>query len=359
MKKIAFYINTIARGGGAERVISQLVNSFSKLQYEVWLLTSEMRKIEYPICSEVKRVVLEERKEQSFLKRNLYRVFKLRTFCKENNIELLVSFMAEPNIRAILATRLINTKCIVSVRNDPTKEYGGFFGKQIMKYVMPLANGCVFQTDDAMRAFPQKLQNKSIVIMNDVAEIFFDVDRCVDKGNIVTIGRLSAQKNHLFLIQAFEEVLKEHPSYKLNIYGEGDLRESLETYINDRNLDDYIKLNGKTEDVVSVLKKAEIFVLPSLYEGMPNALLEAMAVGVPSVSTDCPCGGPRMLIENMKNGILVPVNEKKNLIEAINCLIENDELRSVISKNARLCANEYKPDIVFENWRKYIDSYLV
>ena len=311
--KIAFYINDI-NGGGAERVMVNLANYLSEIGREVVFVTSYRAANEYKLSSKVKRISIENNQiNQSRFKRNLSRVLALRKICKNEKPSVLVTFMAEPNFRGIIGTLGLPVKTIVSVRNDPNREYAGKIGRFVGKWILPIADGCVFQTKEAQEWFPERLQRKSTIIFNAVKEEFFNIERKPVAGEIITCGRLEVQKNHKLLIDAFAEVVKKHPYARLKIYGEGSLRNVLQEQINKLGLHDKAFLMGATNDVAKALQTADLFVLSSDYEGMPNALMEAMAAGVPCISTDCPCGGPRELFGALLHENLTECNSISQL----------------------------------------------
>lgn len=349
--KILFYINAI-HDGGAERVMINLAKYFSDTRYETILVTSFRDIWEYKIEGNVKRLTLEENEiKQGKIKRNLSRIIKLRDILKKEKPDVAVSFMAEPNFRLLVASLGLNVKTIVSVRNDPNKEYAGRIGNFVGKWLLPLADGCVFQTKEAQKWFPKRLQRKSTIIFNAVKEEFFHIERKPVLGEIVTCGRLEAQKNHKLLIDAFSEVVKEHPYAKLKIYGEGSLRDVLQEQINKLGLQDKAFLMGATNDVAKALQTADLFVLSSDYEGMPNALMEAMAAGVPCISTDCPCGGPRELFKDQKEW-LFPVGDKDRLVHLLDSFFKNNrELRD----SSKLC-REINPAKINDKWKRYIEK---
>lgn len=358
MKKILFYINAL-NGGGAERVMSNLSSQFADKGYEVLFATSYPADGEYELNKKIKRFNLEsENIPCSKIKRNYVRVKRLRQICKREKPEVLVAFMAEPNFRAIIATIGLETKTIISVRNEPEKEYAGRLMNFVGKYILPMADGCVFQTEDAKKWFPKKLQNKSTIIFNAVKRDFFEAKRKPVNGLIITCGRLEEQKNHILLIKAFFNVVKKNPNAYLHIYGEGSLKDSLQSLIDNLGLNHSVKLMGQTNDVVSVLEKADVFVLSSFYEGMPNALMEAMAVGVPCIATDCPCGGARMLL-NDNNGILIKNNNIDELTNAIEQLIKDDYKKETLSNKCIETVSEFKAENIFLKWREYIEKVVL
>lgn len=351
--KIMFYINTL-NTGGAERVLANLANEFVKNNQEVIFVTSFSTKKEYELSTDIKRINLDNSKKMGRVRKNVCRIRELRKNIKNEQPDILVSFMAEANFRSVLAKLGTGTKCVISVRNDPNREYPGFLGKIVGKILLPLADGCVFQTEDARLWFPRRLQKKSVIIYNAVKKDFFDTARNPVSNLVVTCGRLEKQKNHENLIKAFKEVSKEIKDSMLYIYGEGTERKKLEKLIIDLEMQNKIFLKGVTENVQQALSEADLFVLSSDYEGMPNALLEALAVGVPSVSTDCPCGGPRMLIDDDKDGALVKVGSVDELKSAIINILNNSNIKTQMSKSAKIKANEFRPETIYNEWKNYL-----
>lgn len=356
--KLLFYINAI-HDGGAERVISSLASAFSTHGYQVILVTSFRGDWEYTLNPNVKRLSLEDMEiKQSFLRRNVSRILKLRKICRQEKPDLIISFMGEPNFRALLATKGLPIKNMISVRADPNYEYAdrvrGFLGR----HLLPTADGGVFQTEAAKKWFPVKLQKKSKIIFNPIGEEFYQVLYHPILGRIVSCGRLEKEKNFAMLIDVVAGVAKKYPKVQLLIYGEGSLRENLQEQIKKVGMEDRIFLMGATDDVPKVLSEASIFVLSSITEGMPNALMEALAVGVPCISTDCPCGGPRMLIDSGENGILVKNHDAAALREAMERLLDNPAEAAALGERAKKRALEYRQEKVFGEWKEYVDEIL-
>lgn len=358
MKKLLFYINQLY-SGGAERVMSNLASMFSTHGYQVVLVTSFRENGEYALHSNVKRLSLEDSEiKQSFLGRNVSRIWKLRNICKKEKPDVVISFMGEPNFRALLATKGLPTKTLISVRSDPRLEYAGLVRGFLARHLLPTADGCVFQTKEAKRWFPVKLQEKSRIIFNPVKERFYQTQYRPVLGRIVSCGRLEKEKNYAMLVDAFTKTRERHPKSQLFIYGEGSLREKLQEKIKECGIEGNILLMGATDDIPKVLSEASIFVLSSITEGMPNALMEAMAVGVPCIATDCPCGGPRMLIDSGENGILVKNNDATALAEAMERLMNNPAEAAALGARAKERALEFRQERVFEEWKGYVDELL-
>jgi len=355
-KVLLFYINTI-HDGGAERVILQLAHHFAQAGYRSILVNSFADKNEYPVPPDVERVILEpDGPSPSRLRKNLTRILGVRALCKKEHPAALISFMFEPTFRSVFITAGLPVKNIISIRNDPVRLYAG--AKRVIgRCLLPTADGCVFQTEDARDWFPEKLQKKSTVIMNDVDPVFFET-QCRPGGDVITLGRLSAQKNQRLLLQAFAKIAPKYPDRRLLVYGIGPLEGSLRQEIADLGLQDRILLMGLTSDAPQVLSQAGVFVLSSDYEGMPNALLEALVVGVPCISTDCPCGGPKSLIRDGANGLLVPVGDVDRMAAALDTLLGDPAYAARLGKAARDRAKALHPDQVFAQWRAYVEKVL-
>ena len=354
-KTLMFYINGI-QSGGAERVMVQLCGKFAAAGYRCILVTSYEAPGEYPIPEGVERISMEKTKTtQGRLVKNLRRIRLLRSYIKKYRPDALISFMLEPNFRALIAAAGLKVKTVVSVRNDPEREYGGKLGGLVGKYLMPRADGCVFQTEQAKAWFPEKLQSRSAVIMNQVNEGFFRTRYEGERRDIVSVGRLNPQKNHAMLIRSFAAVADRVPD-DLRIYGEGELREELEALSASLGVKDRVKLMGLSDNVPEAIKDAKVFALSSDYEGMPNALLEAMALGLPCVSTDCPCGGPEMVIQNGVNGLLIPVGDEGAMAESLLYLLRDAETAGRMGEGARRSAENYRPEKIFALWRDYIEK---
>lgn len=355
--RLMFYINTLHRGG-AERALSTICNGLVKRGHQCVFVTSysEGRR-EYSLDGQVVRVNLEEPKVRgSYLSRNLRRTRALRKECKRWKPDVLVSFMQEPIIRALAATIGLPVKNIVSVRNDPRLYWQGFPHSVLAQILLLRADWVVFQTKDAQSCFPGRIAKRSSVILNPIAEEFFSVERFSTEKTIITCGRLEPQKNQALLIDAFAQSHAMREGWVLRIYGGGSLESQLREQISKRNLDCHVELMGPTDDVRSALASAGVFVLSSDYEGLPNALMEAMAAGVPCISTDCPCGGPRSLIEDGVNGLLVPVGDCQALATAIDVLISDYRTQDFLGKAARESLCTASTERVIRDWKSLLSN---
>ena len=349
--KILFYISTI-RGGGAARVMTNLANELS-LDNEVYFVTNFSSNHEYELSNNIHRYLIEKSESKDCVViKNFKRIRKLRLIIKSIQPNVSVAFMAENNFRLILAALGLKTKTIISIRNDPKKEYEGFISSALAKSLFKKADGVVFQTEDAKNFFSMDIQKKSKIIFNQVDSKFFQKSEGPGKY-IVACGRLSKQKNYPMLLKAFVEVHKTFPKEMLLIYGEGEQKNELVDLVDNYNLNDVVKFMGFSKNMQDVYKEAKMLVMTSDYEGVPNVVLEALASSVPVISTDCPCGGPRMMIEDGKNGYLVPVGSFDILADRIKYML-NDDNYLKFKDNAFKSSEVVKPENVLVLWKDFI-----
>ena len=364
IQKIMFHLNSLGKGG-AERVVSLLANEFVKNDVEVVVATEWYSEEEYELDLRVNRIhagLSEKEEKASRIAKQWYRIRNLRRILLQENPDVLISFCVKANYRAMMASTGTGIPVIVSVRNDPKIDYVGKVNGLMNKLFMNRANGCVFQTEEAKEFFDSVLQDKSVIICNPVNEKYLQAERKASEKKIVCVGRLVAQKNQMLLVNAFEKILEKYPAYDLYLYGDGsddECKEELLQYVrSSRLLRNHIHFMGLSSTLEKDLADAAMFVLPSNYEGMPNALMEAMALGLPVISTDCPCGGSRYWIQPGITGQLVPVKNVNSMAQAIEYYIRNPEEAEDMGAKARERLKEATIDKVFEQWRQYINHIL-
>jgi GalNAc-alpha-(1->4)-GalNAc-alpha-(1->3)-diNAcBac-PP-undecaprenol alpha-1,4-N-acetyl-D-galactosaminyltransferase len=358
LKKVLFVIGTLGYGG-AERVLVTLANNLASNSIQVEIITiTNNKESAYPLNKNVKHSSIDI--SNSALKRKISQILNLRKKIKQQNPDIVISFLSIVNITVIAAMLGLKIPLIVSERNDPKIDPQFFLQRIVRFFLYPLADGFVFQTEKAKEFFSSSIQHRSIVIPNPIVEKDFpklwNGDR---RKEIVTVGRLVEQKNHKLLIKAFSKVLLDFPDYKLILYGDGQLKTALNLYIKELDLENRVVLAGNKENVLDYINGASIFVLSSNFEGMPNSLIEAMALGLPCISTNCSSGGPEYLIENNKSGFLVPVNSEIELERAMKLLIGNPEIATEFSRNAIKVKSKLNEKKIIEKWGNYIEGLLL
>lgn len=371
-KKILFHINSLGKGG-AERVVSVLSRYFAEDGYQVVIVTLWRAGEEYELSKAVRRIDLGELAAGRLGGRRLLalrRFTDLRSVIRREQPGIVISFCVKANFRSAFAMLGMKTPLLVSVRNDPKTDYAPHAGAT--KWMERKACGCVFQTEEARQFFSPAFQKKSRVIWNPIDEKYLLAGRegegkkaennkrhADGRNRIVTVGRISRQKNHMLLLRAFCRVRNQFPNMVLQIYGEegeGGVKEELESYIADKKLEERVLFMGQNSSLEKELQDAALFVLPSDYEGMPNALMEAMVLGLPVIATDCPCGGVAALIEDGVSGLLVPVGDEDRLAEAMARLLGERELAQSMAENAAKVAEKVSPLRIYKEWKEYVET---
>lgn len=353
--KILFYISTI-RGGGAARVMVNIANSLAEKNYDICFVTNFPSAHEYVLVKTINRIDIESKENnKGAIVKNYIRLKKLRKIIKTERPDVCVSFMKENNFRLILSSRGIYTKTIVSIRNDPAKEYPTKISWLLARILYKKADGIVFQTEDAQNAFPDRIRRKGVIIFNQVDDKFYFKREHIG-DYILACGRLSKQKNYHMMLKAFSEVVKKNPGEQLRIYGEGILKEELLNLTDELDLSNSVQFMGYSKDMTDVYRNAKILLMTSEYEGMPNVILESLASSVPVISTDCPCGGPRKVIKNGENGFLVPVDGYNELVSVMEKVLSDKDLLVRMGCTANKMAEEFKGERVLGEWEKFITS---
>lgn len=357
---IICYLNML-NCGGAERVMSVLANGLHRRGHSVTVVTDYRSDNDYPLDTGIGRVIFEGdfagTTAKGRISRTVSRICKLRKLCRQKKADVIISFVEDMNSRAILATRGLKTKNLISVRVDPKQLLKNRTKRLQMKLLYPMADGCVYQTEDARQAMPEKLQRKSRVIFNPVSDTFYGVQGIpVSQKRVVSCGRLTEQKRFDLLIDAFSQVCDDFPDYTLDIYGTGALEGKLQEKIDTLGRTDNIRLMGRCEDIPNAIKDASLFVLASDYEGLPNALMEAMALSLPVVSTDCGGGGARALIEDGADGMIVPCDDVNALAEAIRRNLADPEGAKQRGYLAEEKAKGFTSQQVVALWEDYLKT---
>lgn len=360
-RKIMFYISSLAKAG-AQRVLLNLAESLLEKGHEVFIVTTSVVEDEYPLPKGAVRIIsdiLEEEITSSRIKNIKKRIGKLRNIWKKEQPDVIVAFIGKNNFMALLTAWGLAIPVITSVRGDPKEEYYNRITRFLSKSLMGKSSGIILQTEDAKKYFPKWIQKKAVILGNplnmDFVDDYYTGER---EDKIVSVGRIDANKNQKLIIDAFYQIAEQFPETKLIIYGNGEEREKLLEYVKKNPYQDQIFLPGAVDDVKTHIQKAKLFVLSSNTEGLPNALMEALALGIPCVSTDCPCGGPKLLMEGKENGILVPVGDAEKMAKAMKQILENEEAWHKYSQNAYTIGNLLHPEKVNVEWENYLFSVI-
>jgi len=383
MKRVAFFTISM-RYGGAERVVSNLLKHFSKEKdIKLYLILLE-KKISYDVPDNVTIINFHKELEKGYAKffSLFFDSFKLAKTVKKEKINTIISFLERPNIINILS-RLFGArhKVIVSVRTMLTAAYNNrsrvertimqTLGKVILKKADLVVTNSSALNKDLIANF--SVPKGKIKVIYNALDIEFIKKKTVEVIElpwfrehipiIINIGRLEKVKGQEYLIRAFSRVVEEIDAHLL-IIGDGKLRTSLERLTHNLNLDDKILFLGFQKNPFKYLSHSTIFVLASLWEGLPNVLLEAMACGLPVISTYYGPGVKEVLgfskqykfisnnIEYGKYGILVPKKDEIKLADAMLALLTDDKLLKTYKKRSIQAINKFSIDTIANEWKK-------
>lgn len=296
-----------------------------------------------------------------YFSRNYNYVSWLKKTFKKRKKSAAVAFLYDSIFLTLLAKRKGN-KIIISERGDPEQSSGSKTVSAFMKKEFPKSDCVVFQSPDAQKWYRKNTSVKGTVIFNPVKPDLPEPYNCERRKRIVNFCRISAQKNLIMLVDAFAEFHKEFPDYELDIFGdsvgngvEGYI-ESVEKQVKKHNCQDYIHISPSRKDIHEYVKDYAMFVSSSDFEGMSNSMLEAMAMGLPCVCTDCPAGGARAIIKDGENGMLVPVGDSHAFYLAMKKIAENPEVAAKLSQNSVKIRNEQSVEKIIKKWMELIND---
>ncbi len=322
-------------GGGTERVVAYLANEYCRRGVPVAILLFAGHEAAYSLDERIE-VVSVGAPSGGSIRTRIERLGRMRRFYRKNRKCQIWAFSVMGAVFSAVASIGQRHFFLVSERNDPNR----YDHQRIRNFFYRFADVVVCQTPDAAKSFPHRIARKSVVIPNPVVvEGIIPYDGVRDK-RIVAVGRLDPQKNHRLLLKAFSLFAQKHKDYVLELYGKGELEEELRCYAEELGIGERVILKGFSAHVKEEINRAAMFVLSSDYEGISNSMTEAVALGVPTIATDCPIGGSRMFIRDHHNGILVPVGDAKALSSAMCELAENPELGNRISMEGRKLREE-------------------
>lgn len=352
-RKIIFVTGSMGRGG-AERVISLLSDYYAKKGWSV-TIAMLLHNITngYQLNPNV-RVIDLSKSGLSSAMAIPFVAQKLRKLIRTVHPDVVVSFMAQNTLICGLACAGTSVRMIASERIDPAMVHRNIVYRSILHRIYANCECTILQTKRAWNYFPESVKKNSVIIPNPI-----QVACCANehwKKRIVTAGRLESQKNHAMLIDAFNAFHKDYPDYVLDIYGEGTKRADLEAQIKSLGLEACVKLCGSSARLHQDIADAAMFVLSSDFEGLSNALLEAMMMGLPVISTKC--AGADEYIQNGKNGMIVPVGDKSALVNALLFMIEKED-REEMGKQAQKAVEGLKVENIIEKWAAAIEMVIM
>lgn len=359
--KITFVTATLT-SGGSERVMSIVANKMQERGYEVEIICLNDQIVFYPINEGIKITHVEVEAGTKSLPKKLW---WFRKYIQKTQPDVVIAFMVSVYTVTLLALMGIGIPVISSVRNDPA--YSNLRKKITRKLLLPRSAHVVVQTQQIKKFFNKGIQKMTSVIYNPVNERVFEIsyDNDNDDDNlglkvkgkerlnrIISVGRLYPQKDQKTMIEAFAKVSEQHPDWQLVIYGEGPERKALESLVERLKVKDKVLLPGRSENIIDELNKSKIFCLSSIYEGMSNALVEAICVGLPIVTTKV--SGTEELIKNGENGFIVNIGDKESMAKALTKIIEDENLQNQFAEKNKAQAIKFETNTIVDQWEEVI-----
>lgn len=350
---ILFLTHTLGNGG-TERMVCRLSNGLISRGHKIGIITTSDDRLSYELDKRIK-VRYAGRGSRNVTQSRIKSIPFLRKYIQHNHIDIIACFIVSTIPFAELACAGLKNKpkIIGAERMNPK----AMLRKQrsLLQPFIKKTDGFVFQTEGARALYPKVVQEKSTVIGNIASGV--EIDSSIRKipHSICSVGRLHYEKDFDTIIKAVRGVRDSIPDVTLHIYGNGPDRERLENLAEDERVSDAVVFEGFSEKMLTELQKYELFVFSSRAEGMPNALMEAMAAGLPCISTNCEFG-PSELIEDGINGYLVPVVDVREMQDKILYLMENDTKRQEISIEASKIRMRYSENVIVSAYEEYFEK---
>lgn len=403
-KKKVMFVLPCMKGGGAERVAALLANEFHKAGIETSFLLassepkdviridldetipltllSEMPTQENGIQKRMRKLVrfgssivcktFEKWKKPvpaywaylSFWSEYRNEINKLRSILEKDPELCVISFLQPSIPMTVLAARGLTNRLIISERGNPMRLMKKRYGWNFIEKYYSRIDAAVFQTIDAKNCYPECVSRKGTVIFNPIKAGLPEPYYGERNKNITTFCRISPEKDLDVLIEAFSILQKEYPDYHLRIIGDAVLDNeqkllcNLKWQVKDLGLSNFVEFKQFSPNVHHEIIHDAMYINSSETEGMSNAMLEAMAIGMPVVCTDCPIGGARTAIQNGINGLLVPIKNSEELYNAMKKVIDHPELALELSSNASNIYGELQLRSIAQQWMDllYLDG---
>lgn len=342
--------------GGAQRVTATMANKLAEFGNEVSLVVFYRSERDYHISEKLNTIYMfnDNREYQSVS--HIKRLLLIRRIVKQIKPEVGIGFL-QAGYALYFSTLGLNIPRVASARVAPLKLIDAKgLSATITRYWFRRADAVVLQNNEQMNQAIKCKWNKKIVIPNPVNDKVLESE--LPKYNdickkIIMVGRLAKQKNYSMAIKAMKVIHERHPQIELDIYGEGELKEQLVAEIEENKLERVVSLKGWSSNIIEVYREYDAYLLSSNFEGQPNSLMEAMGIGLPCISTMCETG-PKDLIENNTNGILIETNNLEQLISAIEKLVSMNAFeRMKLGQSARkMIHNDYNAEAIAMKWEQ-------
>ena len=365
--KVCFLIYDLG-SGGAERTVAYLSNYAVTHETQVDIVVYGDSKTIYNIDEKVNIIKLDVNYAKT-IKSKIKRVFNafenyrniskaFNNYVKTNNPDVIFCMLSDSILYALKAKKKV--PIIGSERSNPYWTTS-FIQKFKRKYLFNKLDGIVFQTQRAQDFYVKSVKNPiKVVIPNAVGnDLVYSTEYNPSnyQHKIGAVGSLRAQKDYPTMINAFKKFKQSHSDYVLEIFGDGKDKDNLIQLTKDLQLDDSVIFKGIHNDALKQISNHAFYVMSSISEGMPNALMEAMAIGMPCISTDCN-NGPAELINNNENGILVPIQDVDALCNAMCKMADDRQFAEKCGQNAKMLKETNSVDTISKKYFEFIQNII-
>lgn len=343
------FVNASLTDGGSEKAMTLVAQTLAARGHDVTMVLVREKGRTYEPDPRIK-IRQFEYGAPGKMRKLLDRMRYLRRAMATEEYDYVVCYMWDLNITTLVAGLGLGKRIVVSERAFPgTSSRTGVF-RILERVIYRFAHRIVYQTHDAQSFCPPELKARSVVVPNIIALPEQVASTGQRSKKIVSVGRLGPQKNFPLLLRSFADFRREHPDWTLEIYGKGALKAELVALSSALEIEDAVMFAGYVDDVPDRIRDAGMFVLSSDFEGISNAMAEAMSLGVPTICTDCPVGGAALLIDHGNSGMLVPVRNQWALTSAMNEVASDDELANRISIGAQASVSRFGPERMVQVW---------
>ena len=353
---------------GAPKMMAWVANEMCSFGHEVKIVSMYKSENQQSLNKKINFVSLSHKQSKNWLYRNTIGMLKVirnyRKEVKDFKPDVIISFLDSVSYFYIFLNHFFwHEKILVSERVDPYSRHG--LRAKVCFKILSLGDYVVFQTDGAKNFFGHKYDKNSMVIGNPVVlnessikAISIKNSKNFKRNKVISVvGRLSLiQKRQDIAIQAFSVFKKSHADYKLHIYGSGNDEQSIRSFVEKYDLNDDVVFLGQQDNIPEKIVNSACFILTSDFEGIPNALIEAMSIGIPSISTDCSPGGAKLLINDGVNGFLVKKGDFQAIADKLSWIVENQDKSEKIGREAMKIAQTFSEKEISIQWEQAIKN---
>ncbi|MFT7651545.1 MAG: glycosyltransferase involved in cell wall biosynthesis [Limisphaerales bacterium] len=363
---LLFYIPSLA-SGGAERVLTKLANQFTDEGHIVTLVTQTSIICDhYPIRPEVSRISLaasaQSQNPIQALLSNMRRIVRLRRVIKTQKPDIVLTFMPTANVVALIAALGLEVPTVIAERVHPPFAHVSKWRRKMQQLTYPRAQTTVVLSSSSASYLAEAFGLTQVAVIPNSISLPLPqfsptrapADFVPSNGKLVLfVGRMVEQKQPIVVLRAFLEAQTHLQDWHLVMIGDGELAAEVDAIIDQQAAPATMQRFSRLGNLQDWYERADVFVSASLFEGSPNALMEAMACGCAVIASDCPTG-PGDIIHNEENGVLLSLKELDNLAQHLQTLCNDEPRRERLVDGAATISAKYSDQQFFDDWRRVL-----